>query len=307
MDISKLVYFVSVADTRNFTAASRRLFISQPSLSRHINELEYELGVRLFIRSKHSVDLTPEGASLLPLAKEIIEKKEKFLEVARSLATSGSGYFSIGYSGYWEFQYLSEAISRFSTQFPFVNFSFVREHHGRLNHKLFAGDCDIILTLKESEYQSYERQQIGWKLIASAPFVVVMSSRHPLAGRQSISIAEIANEVIIPISGSQDSILNTMIFKKLQEVNPAPNYFPFPPQNSYDLALLVLANKGIAITTSWLELSKITGVSFCRIEDDLPEAEFGVAYRIDGENPLLDAFLQVIEQTPFNVELGNGC
>ena len=74
MDISKLAYFVSVADTRNFTAASKRLFISQPSLSRHINELEYELGVRLFIRSKHSVDLTPEGASLLPLAKEIIEK-----------------------------------------------------------------------------------------------------------------------------------------------------------------------------------------------------------------------------------------
>ena len=48
MDILKLLYFVSVADMHNFTAASKKHFISQPSLSRHINELEYELGVRLF-------------------------------------------------------------------------------------------------------------------------------------------------------------------------------------------------------------------------------------------------------------------
>ena len=301
MDLSKLTYFVSVADTHSFTAAARRHFISQPSLSRHINELEYELGVRLFVRSKHSVDLTPEGAALLPMAKEIIEKKEKFLEVARSLSATGSGYFCIGYSGYWEFQYLCEALNRFSAQYPHVNFSFVREHHGRLNQKLCDGDCDIILTLKESEYLSYG-QGIGWKLIARSPFVVVMSSRHPLAGRKSLSFADIANETIIPLSGNQDSILNTMISKKMQQVNPAPNYFPFPPQNSYDLSLLVLANKGISITTSWLEMSNIAGISFCRIEDDLPEAEFGVAYRMERKDPLLDAFLQVIEETPFNVD-----
>lgn len=303
MDILKLLYFVSVADMHNFTAASKKHFISQPSLSRHINELEYELGVRLFFRSNHAVELTPEGETLLPLAREMIEKKEKFMEVAQSLATGGSGYFRIGYSGYWEFQYLCEVINRFSSQFPYVNFSFIREHHGRLNRKLYDGDCDIILTLKESEYQSYG-QCIGWQLIATSPFVVVMSSRHPLAAQKTISLAEIANEVIIPMSGNQDSILNTMIFKQLQDVNPAPNYFPFPPENTYDLSLLVLANKGIAITTSWLELSKIAGVSFCRIEDDLPEAEFGVAYRTGRNNPLLDAFLEIIETTPFAAENG---
>lgn len=301
MDLAKLVSFVSIADTHNFTAASKRLFISQPSLSRHISELECELGVRLFIRTKNLVELTPEGATLLPIAKEIIEKKEKFLEVAQSLATSGSGHLSIGYSGYWEFQYLTEVINKFSTQFPFVNFSFTREHHGRLNQKLFNEECDIILTLKESDFQSYESQSIGWKLIAKAPFVAVMSSRHSLAGRPSVTLAEIANEAIIPISGTQDSILNTMIFKKIQEVNPAPNYFPFPPQNSYDLALLVSANKGIAITTSWLEYSKIAGVFFCPIEDELPHAEFGVAYRTDKRNPVMAAFLQIINQISFNI------
>ena len=92
-----------------------------------------------------------------------------------------------------------------------------------------------------------------------------------------------------------------MIFKKIQEVNPAPNYFPFPPQNSYDLALLVSANKGIAITTSWLEYSKIAGVFFCPIEDELPHAEFGVAYRTDKRNPVMAAFLQIINQISFNI------
>ena len=70
MELQKLIYFVAVAEAKNFTTAAKNNFISQPTLSKHINELEYELGIPLFMRSKHSVYLTPEGNTLLPYAIE---------------------------------------------------------------------------------------------------------------------------------------------------------------------------------------------------------------------------------------------
>lgn len=55
------------------------------------------------------------------------------------------------------------------------------------------------------------------------------------------------------------------------------------------------------VPTSWLEYSKIAGVFFCPIEDELPHAEFGVAYRTDKRNPVMIAFLQIINQASFNI------
>lgn len=72
------------------------------------------------------------------------------------------------------------------------------------------------------------------------------------------------------------------------------------PKNSYDLSLLVLANKGLAITSRWLELSNIDGLSFVEIEDSMPAAEFGAAYRNDKISPILSAFLEKIDEIPFN-------
>jgi DNA-binding transcriptional LysR family regulator len=69
-----LRYFVAVAEELNFTAAARRLHMSTPPLSQRIKDLEHEIGHRLFDRSTHHVMLTPAGAALLPIAREVLEQ-----------------------------------------------------------------------------------------------------------------------------------------------------------------------------------------------------------------------------------------
>jgi DNA-binding transcriptional LysR family regulator len=76
MDINQLKYFISVAQTLNFTEAARRNELTQPSISHHISELEKQVGAKLFIRDKRSVTLTAAGQELLPFAMEIVEKAE---------------------------------------------------------------------------------------------------------------------------------------------------------------------------------------------------------------------------------------
>ena len=68
MDISQLKYFISVAQTLNFSEAARRNGISQPAISHHIGELEKQLGCRLFERSRRSVVMTEQGREFLPYA-----------------------------------------------------------------------------------------------------------------------------------------------------------------------------------------------------------------------------------------------
>ena len=66
MDINQLKYFITVTQTLNFSEAARRHGISQPSISHHINELEKQVGAKLFLRDKHRVTLTAAGQELLP-------------------------------------------------------------------------------------------------------------------------------------------------------------------------------------------------------------------------------------------------
>jgi DNA-binding transcriptional LysR family regulator len=72
MSLAQLSYFVAVAEEKHLTRAARRLHVSQPPLTRQIQQLEDELGVRLFERSSKGMRLLPEGETLLERAKQIL-------------------------------------------------------------------------------------------------------------------------------------------------------------------------------------------------------------------------------------------
>lgn len=92
MDSRKLAHFVAVVDHGGFTAASRAVFVSQPALSSAVKDLEAELGVELFTRIGHRVNLTPAGSALLDPARRVLRDLETgraaVAEVAGVLAGS---------------------------------------------------------------------------------------------------------------------------------------------------------------------------------------------------------------------------
>jgi DNA-binding transcriptional LysR family regulator len=73
-----LRYFVAVAEELNFSQAARRLHMAASPLSQRIKDLERELGHELFERTTHRVDLTPAGAALLPMARDILERARRY-------------------------------------------------------------------------------------------------------------------------------------------------------------------------------------------------------------------------------------
>ncbi|MPN51899.1 hypothetical protein SDC9_199550 [bioreactor metagenome] len=132
---------------------------------------------------------------------------------------------------------------------------------------------------------------------------MVLPCTHRLASRESIHLSELQDDPLILLSRNDDSILNGIIQQAYKEAGITPKYSSSLPQNTYDLALQILANKGVALTTSLMELSHIKGLSFCRIEEDIPNAEFVIAYQKEKMIPLLSAFLDVARETEFSVPI----
>jgi DNA-binding transcriptional LysR family regulator len=97
VDMVQLMSFVKVAEERSFTKAAQRLFITKSSLSRRIRDLENELGATLLHRGYHTNDLTPAGEAVLPIARELVEKFEKFSRAARESVKSGPRVITIGF------------------------------------------------------------------------------------------------------------------------------------------------------------------------------------------------------------------
>src|SRR4249920_540592 len=97
MDLRRVRYFVAVAEELHFARAAARLHISAPPLSQRINELEDELGVRLFERTSRRVTLTPAGERLLVEARTLIEAADHFEQVARQSAQTGPLTLAVGY------------------------------------------------------------------------------------------------------------------------------------------------------------------------------------------------------------------
>src|SRR4051794_10340008 len=97
MEIRQLRYFISVAEQLNFTEAAKRLFVAQPSVSQQIASLERSMDVKLFIRDKHSVKLTPAGKVFLNDAIEIVNKSEEALKRAKKAAVGEVGQLSVGF------------------------------------------------------------------------------------------------------------------------------------------------------------------------------------------------------------------
>ena len=199
MELRHLKYFVMVAKTLNFSEAADRLCITQGTLSQQIQQLEGEIGARLFDRTRHSVVLTEAGEELLPLAMQTIEDSEVCANRMRDLKGALTGNLRIGTTPSFS-ALLTDTVKKFIKEHPGVKLTIQSETAAELIDMLREKELDLALSFKPTmAYDELESEPLFTNRLSA-----VMRSDHPLASRKVLTMEDLENHrIVLPGKGLQ--------------------------------------------------------------------------------------------------------
>ncbi|MFZ7120264.1 MAG: LysR family transcriptional regulator [Eubacteriaceae bacterium] len=242
MDIRKLQYFISVAETLSFTKAANEHYISQTAMSQQIASIESELEVMLFNRSKCKVEITPAGEVLLGESKEIVTKYEQAVKKTQNVYKGIKGCIHIGYAGPTEIELLREIIEIFQEKFPCVELCIENSNFKKLSKKLKDEIYDIVFALAGEINNISSLEKVT---LENEQAVLVVSKKHPKANNKFINASEVAGEDIIMLSEECGQLNFERMIKSCKKDGYEPNITE--RVNSLDtLIFMVELNRGVA-------------------------------------------------------------
>jgi DNA-binding transcriptional LysR family regulator len=192
MDDRQLTCFLTLAEELHFGRAAERLHMSQPPLSRMIQQLEQQLGISLFERTKRKVLLTAAGETLVHDARQMIIQLDTIKKRFRYLKQGQTGILKIGYVGATMHSQLPTLLSSFAKKFPAVQFQFEELPNHSLLHGLNHGSLDIAFVRTW-----LHPDNLSEKLITTESFAAILPNHHSLANKKKISIKELKDEKFI--------------------------------------------------------------------------------------------------------------
>lgn len=186
MELRQLNYFVKLAETLNFSTASKELFISQSTLSHQILQLENELQQPLFQRNSHEVTLTEAGQELLPLAKETLHSADNCLLRLEELKNLEGGELNIGVTFSFA-SIMAETVTAFLRKYPHVKMNVTQSTMADLIARLENHELDFVLAFKPTN----PHPKIESRVLFHHRLAAIVNDGHPLAKRSAITFEEL--------------------------------------------------------------------------------------------------------------------
>ena len=212
MEIRVLKYFLTVAEIGNITKAANSMHLTQPTLSRQLQDLERELGQKLFVRGSKSVTLTPEGMVLRRRAQEIMELVEKTENEFFSIKDDVSGDIFIGAGETKTIKLIADVMKTLQKKYQKIKFHIVSGDSEDLSEKLDKGILDFCIFIEPFIPDKYNYINLSEK----DTWGILLRQDDPLAKKESIKVEDIIN---LPILISRQAI------KKSFENNPILDWF----------------------------------------------------------------------------------
>lgn len=291
MQFRQLEYFVSLAETLNFTRTAQDFFVSQTAVTQAIKTLEAELGAPLFIRSKRHVELTAAGHALREDAALILRQIRDTAARIKTLSGEINGTLRVGYLRGAEYEGLGEALHLFHEWNPNVQLSLEAGSVVTLIRELRQGQLDIIFThLYKSRYPGFETRKI-----AECPLMLICRNDHPLASLPSVRAGDLKGYPSVHMAHPDDES------GELSAVTRFYGGAGFYPQSTFLSDSIETNVFAVAIGLGYgLLPSYVTQ----RLHPDVPvairpiigcekELTVGAMWKSDNENPLIKRFWDV--------------
>ena len=243
MELRHLRYFLAVADAGNVSRAAQRLNITQPALSRQIQDLEGELACRLFDRIGRRIILTRDGEEILERTRRLLPDAEALAERARALAGGEAGVLRIGATPQFIEAALPEVLTRYALTHPGIEVQLGEGGGGFLLRRVQQGELHAVGLWRTGALQSQP--------LFPARVLAVMQRGYRLAGRNALTVTDLGG---IPLLLLEREFQTRELFDEACHRARFEPRIRFESRSPQPLIALAAAGHGIAIVPSAVKL-----------------------------------------------------
>ena len=289
MELRHFRYFLALAEELHFGRAAARLHISQPPLSQQIQDLERELGAQLFYRTKHKVELSEAGTSLVEEARRVLTQVDWATRVVSRVSRGETGRLTIG-TVTAEKPIVVRSLRTFAKSYPDVHIELRSLSSPAQLQLVQEGRLDVgfvILPLAATE--------LVLETVAHEPLVAALPRQHPLSAQTRVPIRSLAGEpsVLFPrvlSPGYYDQLIVScrnagFSLNVVHEVD-----------SIYTALALVAAGVGISLVPASLQDGRSKDIVFRELQGRVPRVECGMLYNEASRSSVLKSFVEVVRQ-----------
>ena len=286
----QIKYFLKAAECMSFSRAAQELFVSQPSVSNQIKQLEQELGYRLFDRTqRNAISLTAAGMVFRDSFRGIEKQYHLAQTRARELEAVESLTLRVGVGSGWDLsRELEMAQAQTLLRYPHSELAFSCHDFQELRHLVREGALDVALFTKTSllDFSGLEVQQIA--NLESRAYVRKGLLR-PIGER--LQAADFADQTLLVLSEEESPMAMELSVLQFQarHVTVAPVYLP----NRDSILQALLMGKGVAVFDQYMWFAKDPRLDWFNLEDDIPIC---LVWRAENTNPLIRLFCDCMAQ-----------
>jgi DNA-binding transcriptional LysR family regulator len=280
-DLKQLECFVAVGEELHFGRAAKRIFMTQPPLSRQIQLLEHELDIQLLVRNSRSVKLTPAGVVFLQEARKLLEIAKNAAQAAQRIAHGESGILKLGFTAVSGYSFLPEMLKKVNTGLKGIEIVLHEMVTSRQLDALQGHEIDVGLLRMNSELQDLEVVPV-----LREPLLLAVHRSHRLATGRMPTLNDLRDEPFITFSARDGKYFHDKIDSLLQSSGIRVNYVQRISQ-VHSILALVSAEQGIAIVPESARAMHFDGTVLRKLKAKALFAELFLAWRKDNPNPAL--------------------
>jgi DNA-binding transcriptional LysR family regulator len=298
MELRHLKYFVTLAEELNFTRAAERMNIAQPPFSTQIRDLEIELGVRLFERTKRRVTITKAGKVFLAEVRLVMQQVNTAVEAVQRAGRGEVGQLVVGFNNSTSYNVLPAVLEQFYNEYPEAELVLKELTTSQQLISLKNGQIDIglqYLPINSSGIKTIDSAGFATVSIQEEILVLALPKKHYLAKDSTVNFQMLDSELfILPPQQIGEGLYN-QVHRYFRE----NKFSPKRKQEVLELPTvinLVASGVGVAIVPSSVQSLQREGVVYKTLGEYQTKIELGAVWRVNNISPILSNFLQSIEK-----------
>lgn len=290
-EIVKIEYmreFIELASSLNFSRTAENLFLSQSALSRHIANMEADLGESIILRNTHDVELTPAGEIVLANCRQMVRIYDHMIDEVNQLASGVRGTVSLAFPYYASGPYLQPLIASMQRDYPDVRIDTRPTKSYLIEALVKEKRVDLGLSIRNPVVQALS-PNMGFLRLGSQELEVFLSSQHPLSQAESLSLKDLANETFVLAANYEG--YNRHIEHRLAERGISPKSFLYADTEEM-VTSLILNRNVVALRVPFEGEGLFTNIIHKPLTDISISAEIGFVYLLENDNPALKLVLE---------------